>query len=313
MNQQKKTYNEVQIRWYVPTDYALVKNLIQDLAKIYRDDFNDYLFENLMQMRLLSPSSGTFVAIKDQHTCGCAFADSERDPRGVLHGRISNINVLKEFQNQGIGGALLDEAVKFLSALRIPNIWANVNPNNPSMMKMFEGRGFRKFLKVMERPSPRKIPITTKIQTQPEITLRTITHSDLNTVKILILKLSALFQESFEPYWFDLSIRKYFEDPNARIFVAVQNEIIMGMAFAELQRDPMGNMRGYISNILVDEMYRGKGIGTLLLNETLIFLANLEVSAIWANINHNNASMQKIFENAGFSHKFTVFLKRITR
>jgi ribosomal protein S18 acetylase RimI-like enzyme len=300
-----------QIRRYLPKDFDAVKSLIQGLARLYGDDFSDYFFNSLMQVRVLDASAGTFIADYGGKVCGCLYADTERDPRGVLHGRISNVNIAETCQGKGLGSALVDEAIQFLSALNIGGIWANINPNNQNMIRIFKKREFTPMLKVMEKFVDPFAPIPHNDLKQGEVLYRAVVEKDLPAVKGLIKQLAELFDEDFDPYWFDLTVQKYFQDPAAHIFVAEKAGMIVGITFAEVRRDPVGYSYGYISNIMIQAPVRGQGIGTNLLQLASSFLSNLNVPKIWANVNHDNASMQDLFERQGFKHKFTVMARKM--
>ncbi len=299
-----------QIRRYLPKDFDAVKSLIQGLARLYEDEFNDYFFNSLMQVRALDASAGTFIVEYGGKVCGCAFADTERDPRGVLHGRISNVNVADKCQGKRLGSALVDESIQFLSALNISGIWANINPNNKNMIQIFVKRDFTRMLKVMERYVDPFSPMPRIELKQGDIQYRAVVERDLPEVKDLIKQLAALFNDEFDPYWFDLTVQKYFQDPAARIFVAEKGGNIAGITFAEVRRDPVGYSYGYISNIMISEAARGQRIGTNLLQLASSFLSNLNVPKIWANVNHDNAEMQDLFERQEFKHKFTVMARK---
>jgi ribosomal protein S18 acetylase RimI-like enzyme len=166
-------------------------------------------------------------------------------------------------------------------------------------------------LKVMEkRIDP--LQLTGELNfTNGSVQYRTILQKDLPAVKDIIQSLAALFSEDFNPYWFDLYVQKFFQDPAAHIFIAEISGKVVGLAFAEVQRDPAGSSVGYISNMMVDERARGKGIGSQLLFFATSFLSHLFVTKIWANVNYNNSVMREIFEHQGFQHKFTVMTQKI--
>src|SRR5271157_2287411 len=84
MTQTEQAQEVIQVRRYVPTDFEAVKCLIRDLAHVYGDEFNDYLFTSQMQVQAMDASAGIFVATIENEIKGCAFANAERDPRGVL-------------------------------------------------------------------------------------------------------------------------------------------------------------------------------------------------------------------------------------
>src|SRR5271157_2706941 len=84
MTQTEQSQSIIHVRRYVPTDFEAVKHLIRDLAHVYGDEFNDYLFTSQMQVQAMDASAGIFVATIENEIKGCAFANTERDPRGVL-------------------------------------------------------------------------------------------------------------------------------------------------------------------------------------------------------------------------------------
>ncbi|OLS15220.1 MAG: hypothetical protein RBG13Loki_1138 [Promethearchaeota archaeon CR_4] len=307
----KKRPQITQIRRYVPKDLEAVKILLQSLAKEYNDEFNEYFFKSMMQVRTLDTSVGTFVAEYEGHVKGTLFADTERDPRGVLHGRISNVIVSKDFQGKGIGSALVDEGIGFLSLFSIPAIWANVNTNNKEMMKMFEKRDFNKYFVVMEKYlDPFSLPPTIKLDQSP-IRYRSVVERDLRDIKSLVQELAQVLSVEFDTYWFDLTVQKYFQDPTSSIFIAEKGGKILGTTFADVRRDPLGYMYGMISNIIIGEDARGQGVGSNLLELATSFLSKLKIQKIWGNVNYGNENMIHVYEKQGYEHKFTV-MKKLT-
>jgi len=306
-----------QIRWYIPKDFDGVKELIEQLAYIYNEQINDYYFKQRMQIRVLENSVGTFVAEQKNKVVGCAFADTERDPRGCLWGRISNVNVLSNIQGKGIGGALIDEAIQFLSVFNISGIMANVNPNHTPLVKLLEKRSFEMMFKIMEK---RTEPFGTESfnpensemdASKKKLRFRTMENNDVLRVKTLVEQLAAIFNESVESYWFDLAIQKFLQDPTSKVFVAEENGVIGAAAFAEIRRDPSGWSYGWISNIFVDSKLRNLGVGTQLLHHVEKFLSNLNLSKIWTQVPYNNPKLEKLFTREGYNHKFSVMVKKI--
>ncbi len=303
--------NKPQVRRYVPRDLETLKGLLQSLARIYLDEFNDYFFNSMMQVRALDTSVGTFVGEIGGIVKGTLFADTERDPRGVLHGRISNVIVADDSQGKGIGGALIDEGISFLSMFSVPTIWANVNPQNEGMMKMFEKRQFKEIFVVMEKYlDPFSTP-TPVILDQGPIKYRSVIERDLRDVKVLIQDLARALDVQFDTYWFDLTVQKYFQDPTASIFIAEKSGNILGTTFADVRRDPLGFMYGLISNIIINEEARGHGVGSNLLELATSFLSKLKIQKIWGNVNCGNENMVHVYEKQGYTHKFTVMSKNV--
>jgi len=306
MSEKQKLSGNIQVRRYLSRDFDVVKTLTQGLARVYDEEFSDYIFKGLMQARLLDASTSTFVVESNGKVCGCAFADTERGPRCVLLGRISNVNIAEKYRGKGLGSALIDRTIKFLSALSLSRILANVNPNDKETIQIFQQREFRPLLKVMERHMDPSVPAPRIPLKQGDMQYRTVVEKDLPEVKEFTKQLATIFHDDFDPYWFDLCMQKYFQDPATRIFIADQGGKVVGIAFGEVRRDPGGYTYGYISDIMVDKSARGKRIGSNLLQLTTSFLENLNVPKIWANVLYDNAEMQKFFERQGFKNKFTV-------
>ncbi len=303
--------NRIQVRRFVPKDLEMVKGLLQSLARVYNDEFNDYYFNSMMQVRALDTSVGTFIAEYDGIVKGTLFADTERDPRGVLHGRISHVTVADDCQGKGVGSALIDEGVKFLSMFSVPTIWANINSQNEGMMKMFEKRQFKPIFVVMEQTlDPFSSPATVKLDQSP-IKYRAVIERDLRDIKALIQDLARVLDVQFDTYWFDLTVQKYLQDPTASIFIAEKNGNILGTTFADVRRDPLGYMYGLISNIIIHEDARGQGVGSNLLELATAFLSKLKIQKIWGNVNYGNENMIHVYNKQGYKHKFTVMSKAV--
>lgn len=305
----KSQKSDYVIRRFRPQDYEVVKQLIKGLAVLYNDDFDERVFKNYVQTQQLDPSTSLIVAELKGNIVGCTLADTDRDPRGVLYGRISNVNVLPEAQGKGIGGALVEKAIEFLSHLECPSIWASVNPNNEYMIRLFEHLGFIRMLKVMDKTIIPK----EKIDLPPEysdIVYRDMEKEDVKEVMTLIKELSELFEEGFDPYWFDIMIDKDLKSKDAHIFVADEQSKIIGSIFAEKLEDPAGNIRGYISNVMVKQSVRRKGVGSYLILKAIDYLKSMNMPRIWANVKYDNDALQHLFERYGFNLKFTVMQKR---
>ena len=135
--------SEFLIRKYDPADFERVKILMKSLTEHFGDPFDDFFFTDYMQMRLLDSTTGTFVAEIDGLVVGTCFTDIDRDARGFLHGQIMNLITDQEYRGKGIGAALINEALKFLSFSNVPNVWANCNSSDSSMQRLFEDQNFK--------------------------------------------------------------------------------------------------------------------------------------------------------------------------
>ena len=146
---------------------------------------------------------------------------------------------------------------------------------------------------------------------QDEVKYCSLIEKDLPAVRVLIQQLASIFDVDFDEFWFNLNAPNFFRNPAMRIFVAELEGQVVGTIFAEVRRDPLGFLYGYVSNIIIAEEIRGKGIGSNILKIATAFLSNLNINKIWGNVNSGNEIMKHIYEKIGFQHKFTVMDKQM--
>lgn len=92
-------------------------------------------------------------------------------------------------------------------------------------------------------------------------------------------------------------------DPNNFVFVCEVNGAVLGTAFLTLCLDPMfGNQPyGVLENIVVDEGWRGKGIGSSLLEHAETLCRKRDCSKIMMLSTATRESAHRFFEQEGFS------------
>ena len=142
-----------------------------------------------------------------------------------------------------------------------------------------------------------------------EIVIRWYTRDDYASVEGLVRELASIFNDPFDDRWFKLYMEKRLMDPIPGVYVAVNNatDEVVGSAFCDILRDPTGSQYGYISNIMVNNNFRGQGIGEKLLKIATQYLTVAGVPRIWANVREETESMVHLFEKAGFAKKFSTF------
>jgi GNAT superfamily N-acetyltransferase len=116
--------------------------------------------------------------------------------------------------------------------------------------------------------------------------------------------------QKFDPKRFDWGIRRRLYDPLQRhgILIAVDEDenIIFGMIIAELRIDPFGSSEGYIKQFFLEETYRRKGVGRLLLEKALEHLKKIKVEKIRVNIKEKALDASKLYEKMNFKKVYEV-------
>ncbi|NVM03946.1 MAG: GNAT family N-acetyltransferase [Candidatus Helarchaeota archaeon] len=83
--------------------------------------------------------------------CGIAFSEvREEIPGSVIYGYISNVYVIPEKRNNGIGTQLLKESIKSLKRSNVSKIRLNIKSNMESGLKIVKKIGFKEISKTME-------------------------------------------------------------------------------------------------------------------------------------------------------------------
>ncbi|NVM55317.1 MAG: GNAT family N-acetyltransferase [Candidatus Helarchaeota archaeon] len=143
------------------------------------------------------------------------------------------------------------------------------------------------------------------------ITVREYTDKDYNTATELMKKLTELMGEKFNEFRWKTSLLAR-KSQQEGMFIAIEDERVVGMSFAELRGREGGNF-GYISSVIVDEDYRGQGIGELLIQKAVMHLGRRGVNTVRINVRKEAVGAIKLYEKVGFKEKFRVMELEISK
>jgi len=134
--------------------------------------------------------------------------------------------------------------------------------------------------------------------------IREYTDRDYPATTDLMRKLTELMGEKFDEFRWRTSLltRKTAQEG---MFIALEEERVIGMSFAEM-KGPKEGSYGYISSVIVDEDYRGKGVGELLIQKAILYLGRRGASTIRINVRKEAAGAAKLYEKIGFKEKYRV-------
>ncbi|MHA1270408.1 MAG: GNAT family N-acetyltransferase [Candidatus Helarchaeota archaeon] len=99
------------------------------------------------------------------------------------------------------------------------------------------------------------------------------------------------------------------------LIAADQDDHCYGMAFVEVRTKPTGqyyqhhprtDKYGYITNVIVDERWRNKGIGEKLIRKCIEELKNVGIEIIRINVRENATQAKKLYEKIGFKEAYKV-------
>ncbi|MFX1296916.1 MAG: GNAT family N-acetyltransferase [Promethearchaeota archaeon] len=135
------------------------------------------------------------------------------------------------------------------------------------------------------------------------ITVREYTDKDYNAATNLMRKLIEMMGEKFDEFRWKASLvaRKSQQEG---MFIAIEGEKVVGMSFADIRGK--NAVYGYISSVIVDENYRGRGIGEHLIQKAIIYLGHRGVSKIQINVRKDAIGAINLYEKIGFKEKYRV-------
>jgi len=86
----------------------------------------------------------------------------------------------------------------------------------------------------------------------------------------------------------------------------IDDNRLAGMVFADISIDPVGSSTGYIRSVIVDEEFRGQGVGKLLISEAIKYLNEMNVDQILINVRSKTERAKQLYEKMGFKEVYTV-------
>ncbi len=93
---------------------------------------------------------------------------------------------------------------------------------------------------------------------------------------------------------------------NGMIIAETDGKKLAGMIFADISIDPVGSSTGYIRSVIVDESFRGQGVGKLLIKEAIKYLNEMNVDQILINVRSKTEQAKQLYEKMGFKEVYTV-------
>jgi GNAT superfamily N-acetyltransferase len=124
----------------------------------------------------------------------------------------------------------------------------------------------------------------------------------------------SLIQESPSKETFKEILLKGFEDDKHMIFIAEEDEKIVGfLDFWTYPEFLHGGLSGYMNNVFVREGQRGKGIGTSLLNRAVEEAKNIGVVAMHVPVKAKNVKAIEFYKKNKIDEQLFMMETRLDR
>ncbi|TFG04917.1 MAG: GNAT family N-acetyltransferase [Promethearchaeota archaeon] len=133
----------IRIRDYQKRDYEATKDLMKQLLKLYRTDFDEKSWQLTLRHREFSPQQRTLLAENNGNIVGMCFVDVKWNEIGIIIGSIGNVIVEESQRERGIATELMNKAIDILTEMNVDKIKINVNLQvQDHAIPLFEKMGF---------------------------------------------------------------------------------------------------------------------------------------------------------------------------
>ncbi len=137
-----------------------------------------------------------------------------------------------------------------------------------------------------------------------------MTVSDIPEVIAIGLGAPEMAVSDVSTFWGEDRLQSWLEAERDIMLVAEENGEVLGFQLTQLHL-PSGV--GYLSDLAVKEGVRGKGLGTILTEETLKLMKDKGITYVYGLTQQNNEKIHNLLKKLGFSEAETMiwFEKRI--
>ena len=140
--------------------------------------------------------------------------------------------------------------------------------------------------------------------------VRQFTKDDQEAAKDLMIQLCKVTGVPFNEKRFKWGVKMRLYDALRKngmlIAETTDSKKLAGMIFADISIDPVGSSTGYIRSVVVDESFRGQGVGKLLIQEAVKYLNEMNVDQILINVRGKTERAKSLYDRLGFKEVYTV-------
>ena len=258
-------------------------NQVDDLGYSLTDEWLDYIIQNTSQ--------SVFIATYDSKLTGIATCMiNQMDPSHA----IINIVVHPEYRNRGIGSRLHKEVMEFAKASKIENLEASIKKRLEAAVKFAKNRGFTSLLYAWE--------MTRKVAKE-NIEITSQDHQGL-IVRKATTKDNVLYANMINQVFGDALgsgvLQEILKDPSIMVYILEREGQVLGSLSMQLKTDLS---IAYIYDVAIMEKYRGQGLGTYMLNQSMRELEAHHINTVSLTVTGQNKKALSLYKKLGFKEK----------
>ncbi|MHA1230223.1 MAG: GNAT family N-acetyltransferase [Candidatus Helarchaeota archaeon] len=140
------------------------------------------------------------------------------------------------------------------------------------------------------------------------IQIRRFKKEDEEQAKRLMKQLCQITNVPFDEKKWEWGVRMRLYDALRRngMLVAIKDDKLVGMLFADVNIDVTGVATGYIRNVIVDADEQGQGIGRMLIEKAIEYLKEIDVHEILVNVREKTEKALNLYKRFGFKPAYQV-------
>jgi ribosomal protein S18 acetylase RimI-like enzyme len=131
------------------------------------------------------------------------------------------------------------------------------------------------------------------------IEVNELTNGYLNAIRRMISSLST----EYHPFT-EADFRELLTSGNSHLFFLMDGECVAGMLSVGIYRSPTGT-KAWIEDVVVDEVYRGRGLGKLLIRHAIDFVKSQHADLLMLTSNPSRTVANHLYQAIGFERKET--------
>lgn len=136
------------------------------------------------------------------------------------------------------------------------------------------------------------------------MTIKKLTKADAGAVKDINRLMQQLSQNSSRRGGTLSELKKIVADPTAVLMAVKDGARIIGIASLYLMTQ-MGKSSGYVEDVVVDEAYRGQGLGVKLMDALIAEARKKKLDSVHLTSRPSRVAANKLYQKLGFEQRET--------
>ena len=261
---------------------ALVEalNQVDHLAYSLTDEWLDYIIQQT--------SESVFIAMNQEKVVGIATCMINEMDQGHA---VINIAIHPHYRKQGIGSHLHNRVLDYTKSKQIKTIEAYVKQRLDSSLRFAKERGLLPVLYAWQMDLDiSKADLQWQDSNPRALRFRQATINDSETYAAII---NAVFGDALN----QSVLQQLLQDHSIWVYLLEEKGKVLGSTTIQLKNNLS---LGYIYDVAILELYRGQGLGSYMLKESIKHLRNQKMDKASLTVTGDNKKALALYQKLGF-------------